>query len=110
MLDASMTRYDEVPYTSFPYVDSHPDRLRLIAHLFHVATKPAENCRVLEIGCSSGGNLIPMAEALPDSHFLGIDQSERAVTSGCETVAALGLGNLELRRMDLEDLPAGSGA
>ena len=30
-------------------------------------------CRVLELGSAAGGNIMPMAVALPDSEFLGID-------------------------------------
>ena len=31
------------------------------------------SCRVLELGCAAGGNLLPMAASLPDSEFVGID-------------------------------------
>jgi SAM-dependent methyltransferase len=101
--------YDEVSYASRPHPESHPDRLRLIAHLFRLAPAPAERCRVLEIGCSSGGNLIPMAEALPESEFFGIDLSESAVAAGQEAVRMLALPNLELGVVDLAAIPADAG-
>jgi SAM-dependent methyltransferase len=103
------TPYDAVPYTSFPYPETHPDRLRLVAHLFHLAPAPVDGCRVLEIGCASGGNLVPMAEALPGSRFLGIDLAPSAIADGNEVVRALGLDNLELRALDLTELPADAG-
>src|SRR5262249_45705279 len=55
-------------------------------------------------GCASGGNLIPMAEGLPGSEFVGIDLSERQVAQGRATVADLGLGNIDLRRLNVLDV------
>lgn len=103
------TPYDAVPYTSFPYPETHPDRLRLVAHLFHLAPAPADACRVLEVGCAAGGNLVPMAEALPGSRFLGIDLAPSAIADGNEVVRALDLGNLELRALDFARLEPDAG-
>jgi SAM-dependent methyltransferase len=65
---------------------------------------PPERCRVLELGCAGGGNLIPLARRLPQSHFVGIDLSARQIATGREEVRALGLTNVELLPMDLLDL------
>src|SRR5690606_35486513 len=59
------------------------------------------NCRVLELGCASGGNLIPMAVELPEARFLGIDLSARQINDGLAVVQALGVENIELRRGDI---------
>ena len=40
------------------------------------------HCRVLELGCSMGANIIPMAEDLPESQFVGIDLSAKQVKLG----------------------------
>jgi tRNA G46 methylase TrmB len=48
---------------------------------------------VLELGCASGGNLIPMAYGLPESEFVGIDYAARQIAEGQAAVAALGLDN-----------------
>src|SRR5207247_7326990 len=69
-----------------------------------VKTAPLECCRVLEIGCASGGNLLPMAEALPEASFLGIDLSERQINEGQQAIAALGLGNVELRHLNVLEI------
>ena len=50
-----------------------------MARLFGMDPPPAERCRVLELGCATGGNLMPMAERLPDSQFVGIDYSRAQV-------------------------------
>jgi len=93
--------YDLVPYPDKPYAQTHPDRLATIARLFGMTPPSIGECRVLEIGCGSGGNLIPMAEALPDSRFVGIDLSEAQIADGHGVVRQLGLSNIELRHLDI---------
>ena len=43
---------------------------------------PVTACRVLEIGCGDGGNLIPLAYHLPESHFTGIDLAAAPIAAG----------------------------
>ena len=100
-LPENRTSYDEVPYKSFPFPQSHPDRLATVATLFGMTPPPVEHCRVLELGCSSGGNLIPLAEQLPESRLVGIDASQRQIADGQETVRALGLTNIDLQQRDI---------
>ncbi len=52
---------------------------------------------MLELGCASGGNLIPMAETQPDSEFVGVDASERQIKLGQAEISTLGFGNIELK-------------
>lgn len=101
---AVATSYDEVPYESHPYPQSHPDRLATIATLFGMAPTPVARCKVLELGCASGGNLIPMAASLPESEFVGIDGSARQIADGQELLDALKLKNVTLRCADLADV------
>src|SRR4051794_19436459 len=94
------TSYDELPYPSLPYPYSHPDHLGVVATLLGLSPAPADGCRVLELGCASGGNLIPLAYAYPGSTFLGIDLSREQIREGEAFRQALGLDNVELRAMD----------
>jgi methyltransferase-like protein/2-polyprenyl-3-methyl-5-hydroxy-6-metoxy-1,4-benzoquinol methylase len=96
--------YDEIPYPSYPFSLTHPDHLYSIGRVFGVDTPPPETCRVLEIGSASGGNIIPMALQLPGASFLGIDLSARQIEQGQQTIDALGIGNIELRRLDAMEL------
>jgi methyltransferase-like protein/SAM-dependent methyltransferase len=96
--------YDQVPYPSYPFPQTHPDRLATIATLFGMQPANVENCRVLEIGCASGGNLIPMAELLPESRFLGIDASARQVEMGQKVIEELGFKNVRLQKLDIRDV------
>src|SRR5947208_3557543 len=106
MSEALLTSYEEVPYDSKPLYPTHPDCLATVATLMGMKPAPVQRCRVLELGCASGGNLIPMAEALPDSAFVGVDLSERQIADGRAAVAELGLGNVELRHLSITDVPA----
>lgn len=96
--------YDEFPYLSLPFPQSHPDRMATLGRLHGLRPAPVDECRVLEIGCASGGNLIPMAAALPRSRFTGIDFSSVQIRQGAADVATLGLGNIDLVAIDLLDL------
>ena len=104
-----MTVYDEVPYPSLSHSQSHPDTLATLARLLGLHPAPLERCRVFEIGCASGGNLIPMAQGLPGSTFVGIDLSGRQVAEGQAAIAALGLNNITLRQLDILGVTADFG-
>ena len=95
------TAYDAIPYLSRPFPETRPERLAAIARLFGLQAPAPEGCRVLEIGCSMGGNLLPMAQDLPAARFLGIDASSRQIAEGWKAVERLGLKNLELRQLDI---------
>jgi methyltransferase-like protein len=104
MAEITPTSYDVVPYESFPFAQTHPDRLATVARLFGMAPPPVDRCRVLELGCASGGNLLPMALTLPDSTFVGIDLSARQVEDGHKMVTTLGLKNLQLQHRSILDV------
>ena len=71
----SATSYDEVAYESVPIIGTHPDRLSTLAQLMGVETPALATCRVLELGCAGGGNLVPMALQFPGAQFTGVDLS-----------------------------------
>ena len=100
------TEYDLVPYPAMPRQQTHPDRLATVGKLFGMSPAPVERCRVLEIGCSDGGNLIPMACALPECRFVGVDLSAREIAAGQRVVEDLALDNLTLRAGDLREIDA----
>ena len=96
--------YDAVPYPDYSYSESHPDRVATMATLFGMKPPPVDRCRVLELGCAGGGNLIPMAYGLPQSEFVGIDTSARQIAAGQEKISALGLKNVTLQHLDILDV------
>lgn len=102
-------RYDDVPYNSFSYRASAPDRLCTMAKLFGMHAAMPDNCRVLEIGSAAGGNLVPLALRYPGSTFLGMDLSAVEIEHGQQLAAPLGLHNLELRQANVLDIDASWG-
>lgn len=96
--------YDAVPYESRAFPLTHPDHLAAVALLRGLHPPAVERCRVLELGCASGGNLLPMALTLPESTFVGIDLSARQVADGQKIIDALGLKNVALRHMNLMEI------
>jgi methyltransferase-like protein len=99
-----MNPYDAVPYDSLAFHETHPDHLASLARLCGLEPPPVATARVLEIGCASGGNLMPMACVLPHARFLGIDPSRRQIAEGQATIDALSIPNLRLEAVGIEDL------
>jgi methyltransferase-like protein/2-polyprenyl-3-methyl-5-hydroxy-6-metoxy-1,4-benzoquinol methylase len=102
--EAPVTPYDQVPYPAGAYPQSHPDRLASLGILFGMSPRDVSRCRVLELGCADGSNLIPMAVALPKSTFLGIDLSASQIKPGKELITSLGLTNIQLRNVGISDV------
>jgi methyltransferase-like protein/2-polyprenyl-3-methyl-5-hydroxy-6-metoxy-1,4-benzoquinol methylase len=100
----TINAYDEVPYPSQPVRHGHPARIGAIATLFGMQPQTAGRSRVLELGCGTGGNLIPMAERFPDGIFVGVDYSRVQIEMARQVSAALGLKNLELLHASIADL------
>jgi ubiquinone/menaquinone biosynthesis C-methylase UbiE len=101
--------YDDTPYMSHAFFYCAPGHLRAAAHLYGVDTEPLEKARVLELGCSAGGNLLPFAMAYPQSHCVGVDLSTVQVARGQEVARDLGVANLTLRAMSLTDITSDFG-
>ena len=97
-------RYNEVPYVDKPHRMTHPRHLETMAALFAMQPTPIGRCRVLELGCAGGGNLIPQAQDLPDAQFVGIDMSQRQVEAGQAMIRSLGLKNIRLSQHNILDV------
>lgn len=104
-----ITSYDALPYESHPYSHTHPDCLAAKGRLFGMSPPDVESCRVLELGCAGGGNIIPMAVALPKASFVGLDLSKRQLEEGWATIEKLGLSNIELQHRSILDVKADEG-
>ena len=102
--------YDATPYNSAPLTRQQPARIAAAALWFGLTAPPAGTARVLEIGCASGGHIIPLAAAWPNAHFVGVDLSPAQIAAGEARVKRLGLANIELSMRSLEDVGAADGA
>jgi SAM-dependent methyltransferase len=101
--------YDAVAYPGMPNAGTHPDNLAAMATLHGLTPPPVERCRVLEIACGNGSNLIPMAYAIPTSEFVGFDLARLPVERGQRRIAELGLKNVRLFQMDMLEAGADLG-
>jgi SAM-dependent methyltransferase len=97
------TSYDDVPYPRLAFPLTHPSHLATVGRLLGMTPAAVDSCRVLELGCAGGSNLVPMAYALPKSRFVGIDFSERQIADGREFIGAIGLTNIALERLDIRE-------
>ncbi|OPA72575.1 hypothetical protein BB381_05085 [Campylobacter pinnipediorum subsp. caledonicus] len=98
IVDELSTSYDEMTYKSMAFPQCSPLKLEACAKLLSLDAKPAENAKILEIGCSFGGNLIPFALHNPNATIVGIDLSREQIKQGKEIV---GGGGLELQNLEL---------
>ena len=99
-----MSLYDQVLYLSRPFNQTHPGNLAALATLYGMQPAPVERCRVLELGCGDGGNLIPVASDLPESEFVGVDLAGRPVALGRELAAEAGVRNVRLLHTAIENV------
>ncbi|AWX13457.1 hypothetical protein CEP49_02280 [Mergibacter septicus] len=96
--------YDEIPYKSYAHANSSIYKLEGIATFLGLSPVPVNQARILEIGCSSGGNLITTAIENPNSTFVGIDLSNIQIHFGHQAIKQLELKNLSLYQMDVLEL------
>ena len=99
-----MFSYDAVPYDSYPFPETHPDHLAIIAYLFGLKLNSVAKSRVLEIGCSAGHNLIPLAVNYPSAAFFGLDLGLTQIHSGLEFLQHLSCPNISLKHGDICEL------
>src|SRR5262245_47242998 len=96
--------YDQVLYPNDPFPQTHPDRIATIGTLFGMTPAPVEQCRVLEIGCGRGANIMGMSYSLPSSEFSGVELSKRQNDEASAHADAVGIKNLALRTMSIMDV------
>jgi SAM-dependent methyltransferase len=102
--------YDVVAYPGNALEQTHPDRLATLAHLFGMNPAPVDRCRVLELGCGDGGNLLPMALMYPNSRYVGIDLAGVPIAQAQDRAEKLGIANVDFRQLDVMDIDQSLGA
>jgi SAM-dependent methyltransferase len=98
--------YDSVLYPSYTHPQTHPERLAVIGTILGLEPAPPTRCRVLELGCGNGTNLVPMAWGLPQSEFAGIDLASRPIAHGQGMIQDLGLANIRLIHGSIAEVTA----
>lgn len=100
--DNAHSSYDELPYESEPFPESHPARIAAVGALFGLAVKAPADSRVLEIGCAGGNNLLPLAAEYPSARLVGVEMSGTQLDEARERIRRVGLTNLELIQGDIQ--------
>lgn len=98
------TSYEELPYPHTAWREMSVRRAEAVATIYGLDVPATPNARVLEIGCASGGNLLPQAHAFPGASFVGVDLSSTQIEAGRDWAKALGLQNIELRVGDFSEI------
>lgn len=95
--------YDKIPYISKSFLNTQAGHLKNVTRLFDFEAPVLENARVLELGCSFGGNLIPMAMKYPNMELIGFDLSGFQINEGNKLIEKLGLTNIHLEEKNILD-------
>ncbi len=95
--------YDEVLYSSGCYIHSNIHHLQSCALMSGRPAADPSRCRVLEIGCAAGGNILGQAVNNPQSTFLGVDLSSKQIDIAIDAAHKMGLKNIEFVAMDVSD-------
>ena len=96
--------YDSFLYVSKPFSTTNINNLQAKAKMYGLTPAPIKGARVLELGASCGGNLIPQALYYPEATFTGIDLSGVQVQHGNEIIKSIGLTNVTLLEKDILDI------
>ena len=96
--------YDNFLYVSKAFSNTCISSLMAKARIYGLDPVPVEEARVLELGSSCGGNIIPQALYNPTATFTGIDLSPTQVKHGNKLIESMGLKNITLLEKDIMDI------
>jgi len=99
-----MNNYNDIPYPSLVYTDTHPNRLATLATLFGLKPPPVATSRILELGCGDGTNLIAIAQTLPAAECWGIDAAVTQIDRGKQLIEAIPLTNITLKTINFNEI------
>jgi SAM-dependent methyltransferase len=108
--DVLREHYDAFPAFHGSIPESHPARIAAIARLLGLPAALPDECRVLELGCATGLNLLPLAERFPRSEFTGVDLSPMQIAAAESLRDESGLRNVRLICADLREWEPEPGA
>lgn len=104
MTDSLLASYEAVSYRSKPIAFADPDSIAANAILHGMTPASPDRCRVLELGCAAGMNIVSAAVTAPKSEFVGIDLSPSQIESGRMLVSEMGLRNVTLEARGIETI------
>ena len=81
------------------------DQAAALVDLLHSDTAYPAGSTVLEIGCGTGAQTVPLAQRSPAARFTSIDLSAESLAEARRKVLQAGLTNVEFRQADIFALP-----
>ena len=103
-IDELKSSYDNFLYISKAFPNTNINILSAKARIYGLDSAPIDGARVLELGSSCGGNIIPQALYYPEATFTGIDLSPVQVQHGNELIQSMGLTNVTLMEKNIMDI------
>jgi 2-polyprenyl-3-methyl-5-hydroxy-6-metoxy-1,4-benzoquinol methylase/methyltransferase-like protein len=97
-------KYDSIPYTSIPFQRLQPSRMAANAVLLGLRAPEVTTARTLEIGCASGGHIIPLAATFPRAKFVGVDVSTAQIADAHSRADRLRLENITFHARSVTDI------
>jgi len=102
-MDAGETSYDTVQYPSAIHRTIQPDHLAALARLHGLDAPDPRTARVLDIAGGDGVNVLAMAAAYPEGHYLNIDLASSAIDRGNVLRDESGLDMVRIELTDILD-------
>jgi SAM-dependent methyltransferase len=96
--------YDQLPYPSYTFPNTFPDRLATMAALYGIETADPSSCRLLELGCGDGTNLLAMAYASPGAKFTGLDLSQFHIDKARRSAEWIDAKNVDFHQADIAEI------
>lgn len=96
--------YDEIPYDSKVFKESLPENLYFAGLLYGLKAPKVGSARVLELACSTGGNIIPFALNHKDAKVIGVDLSSLKIQKAKNLAKKLGASNIEFYEKNILDI------
>lgn len=103
MADPIYNLYETHTYPAMSHPVSDPAVSAVAARMAGLEVPHPSQAKILEIGCCSGLNLIPLAQRWPASECHGIDLSPRAIAEAVEISQAAGTSNVIFHTSDLRN-------
>lgn len=103
-IEALKDSYDDFLYVSKAFATCSINSLIATARIYGLDPAPIKGARVLELGSSCGGNIIPQALYYPEATFTGIDLSSVQIKHGNELIESMGRTNVTLLEKDIMDV------
>lgn len=101
VIEGLKSSYNELIYPSKSFGVTSINSIEAKAKLWGLDPVPVKEARVLELGCSMGGNIIGQAVHHPKASFVGVDLSASQIEIGNEIIKFMELDNITLLEKDI---------